>query len=155
MDIIKIYRGINYKLDDLTNSVINHYRQVPRLPSNTDEELHKILDNWFQGNFQINARSECIFCTPDKGLASQFKLLDGEVYELVIPEGEPYDIIYSNLVIDLFKDTTQFLKPFNENEVHNFLNSKNYIITNDVNTIPKEFKGELMLNIENYILRRI
>lgn len=155
MDRVRIYRGVNFKLDNISNQMVNHYRQIPRSPSNTDEELHKIIDKWFEENFNIKARSECIFCTPDKTLASQFKLFDGEVYELLIPVDEPYDIIYSNSVIDLFKDTTQFLKPFDENEVREFLNSKKYIITNDINTIPEEFKGEVMLNIENYILRSI
>lgn len=129
----------------------NPYLNNPRKPVNLNINVHHLIDDWFEKNLGIRARSQAIFCTPDIGQAREY----GTPFEVVVPKGLDYRLVYSPEVIDLI-DIEHHLKNFHDaGPVIQWLENKNYVVVSDTNDIPEGFKGEIMLISTQYELREV
>ncbi|WP_158700327.1 hypothetical protein [Cronobacter dublinensis] len=148
---MKLYRAVS----SFDNQILqlNHYIQNPRKPRDTETELHHIIDDWFFNKFGIRARSQCIFCSPNREYTSKYMQNGGIMLELELPPGEPFNIIFSLMVDDLYADTCYFSAPYNRLEIHQFLEGRNYTIVNNLDDVPSTFRGELMLSINKFLAK--
>ncbi len=99
--------GRNQKTPQISKSVRQNRR-----PRDTDPKVHKILDDAFNKEFKIKARSSTIFCSGDKSAASSY----GVIY-LIFPIGK-YEIIWSSEFRDLYNASNQeFYRPMKQMEL--------------------------------------
>lgn len=143
-----LYRAVS-NFDGLEHQ-INDYVNRPRKPKDTEPALHKIIDDWFFAEFGVRARSQTIFCTQCRAEAANHLITGGKIIEIRIPNGVPYKVVYSYLVNDLYNETRYLQEPFCKAEVESLLKCMKYKITDDINTIPQSYKGELMLYITDF-----
>lgn len=84
-----------------------------RVPLSTPLEIHKILDNRFQKEFGIKARSNSVFCVSDLDTAIDY----GSVY-YIFPKGK-YEIIWSDQIDDLYTNLDDWIR-YNEPDFKDF-----------------------------------
>ncbi|AWX99452.1 hypothetical protein A8139_05155 [Marinomonas primoryensis] len=144
---MKLYRGIGVDHQPTEGILKNKYLKSPRRPLHSTHTLHSIADNWFQNKFGILARSQTIFCTPNKYQASQF----GSVVE-VEPIYNSFNVsfIFSQRVHDFNEIETAVTKIEDKIQVEAWLNSMSYIMVNKASDIPEKFDGEIMLYCDLY-----
>ncbi|MEB7636639.1 MULTISPECIES: hypothetical protein [Klebsiella] len=148
-----MYRGTS---EFFENGVIkNPYLEVARKPKDTDPYVHEVVDKWFYSKFGIKARSQTIFCSLSKDMASKFITATGGLYHITIPYEEKYSIIFSKSVVDFYDIMGELNYPYEEDEINDLLSNKNYIIVDNIKDVPKDFKGELMLFVENYYIEKV
>ncbi len=141
-----LYRGFNKLIESVT--LENPFMQKPRGPLHTKFEVHSFADEWFEEKMGIKARSQCIFCTPDLHEAHKYSLgfQSGCVAE-IYPIGD-YHIIFSEEIIDFNDHSPEF--DHNPKAIKVWLSTQNYQLVNDINDIPEEFKGEIMMHCVSY-----
>lgn len=146
---MRLYRGV---ADIITDGVfVNNYLKDSRLPRDAHINVHKVADSWFFYKFGIRARSETIFCSVDIEQAKEF----GQVFEISIPDGVEYKLVFSLNVID-FNEIEIAVGDVNVDEqIVEWLEDKNYKVVNNKNELPIFFKGEIMISCEKYKLRKI
>lgn len=71
-----------------------------RRPADTEPESHKLLDDWFNKEFGVRARSTTLFCVGDTKLGRADIKQYGDLY-IILPIGE-FKYIWSPKVQDLF-----------------------------------------------------
>lgn len=87
-----VYRGMQKKVDAPFKQEVRADRQ----PRNTDGELHKAMDDWFNDNFGFRARSAAVFVTGDFDDAKSY----GQAYA-IFPIGD-FKFVWSPNVGDLY-----------------------------------------------------
>jgi hypothetical protein len=143
-----VYRGVS-KFDGIFK-VVNPFLSEPRLPRNSDLNVHKVSDDWFYKKFGVKARSQCIFCSTDIAQAKEYCGVQGVLLKVTVPEGLSYSIVYSEDVHD-FIEIEIGIKDVNDDEqIINWLESKHYKIVSSVEELPKNFHGEIMLYSKVY-----
>lgn len=150
---MKFYRAVSYF--DGQKRQKNNYANFPRKPRDTEPELHKIADEWFYEKFGIYARSRTIFCTPSKKEASRYLCNGGKLIEIEIPKDEPFKVIFSLKVNDLFTETRYLAEPFAKADLETLLESFNYQISDNLNAVPSYFSGEIMLSLNEFNAREV
>ncbi|WP_342229370.1 hypothetical protein [Yersinia enterocolitica] len=148
-----MYRGTS---DFFENGLVeNKYLKTARTPRDTDLFIHKVSDNWFFSTFGVKARSQTIFCSLSKTVASKYLTSVGGLYHVSIPSGEKYSIILSSSVDDFYDIVNDLNYPYIEKEITDWLSSKNYIQVDDIKDIPSDFEGELMLFVKTYHVEKV
>lgn len=144
-----LYRGIKDPIEDGEHD--NPYIKNPRKPRNTNELTHSITDKWFEINFGIKARSRTIFCSTDMEQA----VIHGHPYVISFPEGGEF--IFSAQIYDFTEIEGELGKKcqVNKDEVEKWLVSQNYQKVGTVNEIPVDFRGEIMVYCEKYVVQKI
>lgn len=148
-----MFRGTSEFLEN--GLVENKYLKMARKPRDTDNYIHKVMDEWFFSNFSIKARSQTIFCSLSKELASKYKTASGDLYHITIPCQEKYSIIFSELVNDLYDITYDLEYPYDKNDITDWLSNKNYVLVDNIMDVPINFKGELMLFVKTYHVEKV
>lgn len=141
-----LYRGFNQIVE---NSILeNPFIKNPRKPLHTKLEVHTFADEWFKEKLGVGARSQCIFCTPDIHEAHKYSLgyQNGCVVEIT-PIGF-YKIIFSENVVD-FNDHSHEFDDCPE-KIQDWLSAQHYQLVTDINDIPLDLQGEVMLYCESY-----
>lgn len=85
-----LYRGIETRKDFLHKQV-----RTERQPRDTDQKIHRAMDEWFYENFGTRYRSNSIACTGDRVSTADY----GNSY-LVFPIGQ-FDFIWSPQLHDV------------------------------------------------------
>lgn len=148
--LIKLYRGISGALKDgvYPNTYINN----PRKPRDTPPNIHWEADKWFEANPKIGvkARSQTIFCSTDIDQANYYADHGGSVLSIE-PIGD-YCLIYSLDVYD-FDELRPDMR--DAKDVADCLGSKNYVSTTDINNLPCDFSGEVMMFCNEYKITNV
>jgi hypothetical protein len=120
-------RHVEHPLDD--HEVIEYYElttRTDRKPSDTPPSASKIMDDWFNREFGVRARSAGMFCFGDNrhgmGAVGQY----GEPYA-VFPIGD-FKFVWSKDVSDLYSQTDTIIETNLEAflEEHEYQNNKLY-----------------------------
>lgn len=100
-----LYRGVknptNVFID--TKIVLGFYEKIPRRdrkPLDMKKEISTLFDNSFIKNFGINLRSESVFASLDKWVASEYN--DYEDYDYIIFPVDGFDYYKNNNISDLY-----------------------------------------------------
>lgn len=77
-----------------------NYTRQDRSPADTSQSTHKLLDEWFDSNFGIKARSQALFCmgSSDRGVKATDQY--GDPY-IIMPVGN-FKYVWSPNVADLY-----------------------------------------------------
>lgn len=130
----------------------NEYMINPRKPLHTSLHIHQGTDFWFYNKFGIWARSTTIFCTTD--IHQALKYGERENIRIIYPK-QPYKIIYSTEIIDLYEETIQWPSNHTPDDIDNWLSPKNYIVIDCISKLPDSFKGEVMIYCDEYEVKGI
>ena len=114
--------------------------RTDRRPMNTDEGIHKQMDDWFNDKFGFRARSAAIFATGNFREARGY----GTVY-CVFPIGD-FKFAWSPKIEDLFIQ----LKDEHESDIPGFLTSAGYKDTDLASAIDSNH--EVMIQCKEYYL---
>lgn len=92
-----LYRGLGS-----ANAPVFYNKKIrkDRMPTDTPEEIHDAMDEFFYSKFHVRARSESMFVTGNYTVAKAY----GHIY-IVYPVGK-FEFIWSAKVSDLFATTT-------------------------------------------------
>jgi hypothetical protein len=141
---MQLYRGFT---EGVSNNLIeNEYLETPRLPKNLHVHIHEVADNWFQKKFGIRARSQTIFCTPDKDQAEEY----GKAYKVTVPQSLDYKLIFSIDVRDLIAIEGDICDVYCDEEIIDWLEDKSYEVVTNFLDLPIGFCGEVMLYCKQY-----
>lgn len=144
---IEIYRGFDAYFP--SGVYKNIFRECPRNPIDTNINMHNIADGWFKEKFNVFARSQTLICSTDFNQAIRYKGESG-VLAKIAPIGN-YKIIYSEYIKD-FLDYAFEIHDLSSAMANEWLLSKNYHCVEDINCIPRYFKGEIMIDCEKFEL---
>jgi len=150
---MKLYRGTSEFVHD--GVIQNDYILRERRPRNLDSVIHEISNNWFAKNFGIKARSQTIFCSPCLGHAKEYKGVTGSLLEINLTNDISYSLIFSLEVYDFLSITEEVIDLSKQENILEWLESKNYQKVNCIDAIPKDFNGEIMLFCEKYMAKNI
>lgn len=128
----------------------NIFRNNPRAPIHTNESLHNAADEWFFEKFGVRARSSTLMCSTDLSQARGY----GATYSIA-PIGH-YKAIYSKEIKDFHEITAHFPEgaEFSASDIRTWLESNNYIMTDDLSKIEDGFLGEVMLDCERFTIKK-
>jgi serine/threonine protein kinase len=140
---LKLYRGVKEEIEDGIHKNENISRE--RKPRDSDLRVHKASNRWFKEKFGVAARSRAVFCTTDIEQTKDYCGNYGYTFEITPFHGENFQLIFSEDIYD-FNEHEAEINDFNdEQQIHRWLESKNYQSVSDINDIPLDFKGEVML----------
>ena len=145
---MKLYRGFNFKIKSGVNK--NIFKDNPREPKNTVEFVHNVANQWFYNKFKVKARSETIFSSTCVHQAFTYTSCSGSLVEIE-PLGE-YKIIFSENVYD-FNEYEGVVDITSQDAILCWLENQNYRCVLNRNEIPNDFKGEVMLDCEEFNVR--
>ncbi|MGV0087323.1 hypothetical protein EEAAV_26155 (plasmid) [Rahnella aceris] len=148
-----MFRGTSEFLEN--GMVVNKFLEIARKPRDTDPYIHEVINDWFFSNFGIKARSQTIFCSLSKEVATKYITANGGLYHITIPCQEEYSIIFSELVEDLYDIVYDLNYPYDKDEIIDWLSNKKYVLVNNIIDIPINFKGELMLFVKTYHVEKV
>lgn len=143
-----LFRGFGKYFPD--GDYQNPFLDTPRSPQNTDIEVHKIANKWFEDKFGIAARSSTILCSTSREQAEMY-YHPGHSIALIKPIGE-YKIIYSPHVSDFTEYLISLNNSASPEEVYAWLDTKQYQCIQSSQDICSDFEGELMLYCKKYQL---
>lgn len=138
---MQLYRGFDTNINE--GIYDNIFLSNKRNPKHTSLFIHEVADNWFLRTFGVNARSRCIFCTPDVHEAQKYSVssVNGTL-AIIHPVGE-CRFIFSENVDDFNMHVDEM--GTTEQDIVCWLNQQNYKIVDKIEDIPSDFKGEIML----------
>lgn len=100
-----LYRGT----DDVFHSPIRQYNvRKNRKPRFIAQDLHELMDEWFQKKVGWKVRSEGLFTSCDINLAKRFTGLPGTKIGLVFPIGS-FKYVWNPYVYDLYNEYDYWL----------------------------------------------
>lgn len=147
---MRLYRGVNETTMTENGIHQNPYINRPRKPRNTDPKIHAIVDDWFYKKFEIRARSQTIFCSPDIGHAKEYISKGGELLEIKLLDDGPVGLIFSPKVYDFIEIMEELPPRFKNRDIINWLEEKKYEMVRKIDSLPEDFKGEVMLFCKTY-----
>lgn len=145
----QLFRGFNKRLAPGLHA--NPFLITPRTPKHTPRAIHDFADSWFLKNFAVAARSRSIICTTD---CHQANLYAAANTVFIIQPLSPYSLIYSPLVRD-FLDIICELTVISEITVDAWLAEKGYVAVNHTDAIDRDFRGEVLVICQTFIVERI
>ncbi len=91
---MKSFRGVKKQISDI---IEKRKSRKNREPKDTDQKIHKKIDNWFYKKYKVKPRSEGIFVTQG--------YIDAEYYGYVyyFYPSNNFKVIWSNDIIDVYK----------------------------------------------------
>lgn len=93
------YRGLSSQYDTTYPSL--HQTRKNRQPRDVASDVHNAADKWFFNRFGVRYRSEAIFVSSDKNIASAYASSPAHVAR-IIPLG-PYSYCWSRALSDLLQ----------------------------------------------------
>lgn len=124
-----------------------------RLPKDTSLDVHYALDNWFEREHDIRARSETIFCVPE---TAKNRTKNYGKTAIVFPMGS-FKFIWSPEVRDLFDEVgsgralkTEDGTEFDLDKVDAFMNKFDYRTTG-LDSAIKQRNIEIMIDCDQYL----
>lgn len=150
---MKLYRGTNRYIDD--GIIINDYLTMPRKPKNSPLFIHEVADKWFEEKLGINGRSQTIFTSLCKGHAREYQENGGSLLEVDLSKNSNYSLIFSPHVYDFLKITEEIKNESDAQQIIRWLESKQYQRVDNVEKVPEDFKGEIMLYCKEYKVENI
>jgi len=150
---MKLYRGMGRKISDGTYK--NLYLEIPRLPRNSDQNVHVISDEWFLEKFKVRARSQTIFCSTCIEQAKEYQDNDGSLLDVTVPDGSLFTLIFSLNVNDFIEIEADIIDVKNNRQITDWLGSRGYQCVNKIEELPEGFEGEVMLHCNEYEVRNI
>lgn len=148
---VNLFRGFNKYFPD--GEYINPFINTSRKPKDTDLNIHKISDSWFEDKFGISARSKTIFCSTSIDQAEHYYSIGNSLAQ-INPIGQ-YKVIFSPLIIDFTEHRAYINSRSSTLEIHHWLNTQDYQCIDDTRNIPYSFQGEIMLYCESYKLTNL
>lgn len=132
----------------LGDNVLEGKVRKDRRPTDTPEEISKMLDNWFESKFNVRYRAESLFCVGSKDLARKY----GKTY-VIFPKGS-FTYCWSPVFGDLFNENADAFSVHNtdlsQKVVDEILDSGEYQTKNIVEAISKYPKNEIMIDCDSY-----
>ena len=123
-----------------------------RTPSSMTLSLTRVIDNWFEKEYEVRPRKSALFCVSTANNAVAPKLY-GPVNFLVFPIGD-YSIAWSDMVKDLYaSEADTHVDPDGDvdvKSVEKYLNTLNYKVGSAKQALKS--KGELMLMADKVLL---
>jgi hypothetical protein len=150
---MKLYRGLESPKDDGIHK--NWYLAKARKPRDSYANVHQVADDWFNKTFDIKARSQTIFCSSYIGQTKDYTGKQGYTVEVTIPDGDEYTLIYSPNVHDFCEIETKVSNLNNDEAIIAWLQKQDYKKIEDLNELPSNFKGEVMLYCKEYAIKRV
>lgn len=116
-----------------------------RSPRDTPEWIHQLADQWFFDRFGVKYRSESLFCTGDKSVASHY----GNIYP-VAPRGE-FRFCWSPVVQDFYGSVSKLkVEPDNASELYRLLETADYTEEDLISAIKSG--SEIMLSAPSFLI---
>lgn len=150
-----LYRGTSHFFEDgiYQNENLNR----PRQPKTTPNYIHTAADTWFKEKLGICARSQTIFCTPCREHAASHFEAGGSLLEISL-EGENNALIYCadvNDFLDLIPKEAFDRDSGVKFDIAERLEGLKYELVKNVDEIPSNFTGEVMLFCEKYKVKNV
>lgn len=123
----------------------NTYLHSPRKPVDTPKNIHEISDNWFAEHFGSPARSQAIFCSTNMSQAKDYLSPNGSCLKVTLPSSVDYQLIFSENVYDFTEIVGDVGFNPTEQEVRGWLEKMHYKSVSDIQSLPYNFNGEVML----------
>jgi hypothetical protein len=142
--LIKLYRGFNEKFE--SGKQKNKWRDTARSPRDSNPDAHCYADEWFNDIFAVRARSGTLICSSD---IEQAKTYADHGCVMRIQPVNPYRLIYSSSVTD-FLNYAMEVDGRRRDAMRDWLSNQNYKMIDDINLLPEEFVGEVMVDCEYY-----
>ncbi|MFP5301334.1 hypothetical protein R2R70_08920 [Cobetia sp. SIMBA_158] len=150
---MKLYRGFSGASHINDGSVKNIYRDKARNPVNTPKYIHDIVDKWFYQKFNIKARSECIFCTPDVDVAMDYARRSTSGFVAEVEVSDDCGVIFSEFVSDL----NLYIEEMGDTEedISRWLESAGYQIVHGISDLDIACSSEMMVDCDYYKVEKI
>jgi hypothetical protein len=140
-----LYRGIkqdvftsNARPNQIADSVYVMTVRKNRIPVDTPQPIHELVDNWMNKRFGEKFRSQSIFCTPYSIAARSY----GDAY-VILPIGN-FSYLWSRKIADLFRELNKKIIEVGGDEISiNRYGDFIYGTGRGVDDIPKETKQEI------------
>lgn len=140
-----LYRGIkqdvftaNTRPKQIADSVYVMTVRKNRIPVDTPEPIHELVDNWMYKRFGEKFRSQSIFCTPYSSAARAY----GDAY-VILPIGN-FSYLWSRKIADLFRELNkQIIEVGGDESSINRYGEFIYGTGRGVDDITKETKQEI------------
>lgn len=150
-----LYRGTSHFFEDgiYQNENLNR----PREPKNTPNYIHKDADAWFKEKLGICARSQTIFCTLCRKHAASHFEAGGSLLEISLV-GENNALIYCadvNDFLDLIPTEAFDRDSGVKFDIMERLDGLKYKVVKNIDEIPSNFTGEVMLFCEKYKAKNV
>ena len=144
-----MYRGFSSFVQP--GEYVNEYYDgdTDREPVTVPYDVHRFSDEFFLKKFGVKARSSAIVCTRYYEQAKSYTGENGVVMSVSIPGNVKYSAIYSESVFD-FLEVVIGLDAYSEDRIFSLLESLNYKCVSDINEVPLDFMGEVMLITRRY-----
>lgn len=135
--MVILYKGFKGLVPE--GKLENIWRSTPRNPVSTSQSDHDNADAWFNSKFGVLARSTTLICSTSLAQANDY----GYVMKIV-PE-PPYTIIYSPNVQDFL------IHQVDIGTLEEWLDMMKYEKVDNVENLPEDFEGEVMVDCAFYI----
>ena len=135
----------------------NKYIDGTRRPTNMPIQEHTIIDDWFEHKFGIKARSSTIFVGVTRESVNKYAQYNNCVVKK-ISFATDTQFIYSLKIEDLFVDIDelQHMKgQLTKADIYQILENAEYQLTNNPESIPTGFSGEVMAYCHSFLLEDV
>ena len=135
----------------------NKYIDGTRRPTNMPIREHIIIDDWFKNEFDIKARSSTIFVGVTRESVNKYAQSNSCIVKRIsFPTDSQF--IYSLKIEDLFVDIDelQHMKgQLTKADIYQILENAEYQLTNNPESIPTGFSGEVMAYCHSFFLEDV
>jgi len=132
----------------------NRYINGTRKPTHMPLEAHHIIDDWFEHKFGIKARSSTIFIGITRESVNKYAQYNSCIVKRIsFPNDSQF--IYSLKIEDLFVDIEDLQHTKGEltkEDIYQLLENAEYQLTNNPESIPVRFSGEVMAYCHSFLL---
>ena len=148
----KFYRAFGSPISNGKHK--NKYLEGTRRPKNMPVREHIIIDDWFECKFGIKARSSTIFIGVTRESVNKYAQYNSCIVKKIsFPNDSQF--IYSLKIEDLFVDIDdlQHIKgELTKEDIYKLLENAEYQLTNNPESIPISFSGEVMAYCHSFLL---
>lgn len=148
----KFYRAFGSPISNGKHK--NKYLEGTRRPKNMPVREHIIIDDWFECKFGIKARSSTIFIGVTRESVNKYTQYNSCIVKKIsFPNDSQF--IYSLKIEDLFVDIDdlQHIKgELTKEDIYKLLENAEYQLTNNPESIPISFSGEVMAYCHSFLL---
>ncbi|MBC6675257.1 hypothetical protein ACVBEE_06465 [Acinetobacter sp. ANC 3781] len=148
----KFYRAFGSPISNGKHK--NIYLEGTRRPTNMPVREHIIIDDWFEHKFGIKARSSTIFIGITRESVNKYAQYNSCIVKRIsFPNDSQF--IYSLKIEDLFVDIEDLQHTKGEltkEDIYQLLENAEYQLTNNPESIPVSFSGEVMAYCHSFLL---